>query len=345
MRIKSSLRSCSDFSNDYQFNGIDVVKFICAYLVCIIHIQPFNAELLGVSWLNDINFGLQQCLCRIAVPFYFTASGFLIFRKIDFNNFDYSRIKNYCFKILRLLGTWIVLLFVGGSGQLWYLGAVVVAVVLLSICIKKKLSMWLIFAISIVLYIIGMLGDSYYIFIEPLKSSFISKLFITGRDILFSESRDGIFIGILFVFLGMLFAKKRIILNNVVAIIGLIVSIALLFAEVFWLKSIYSYPQEYTMLIMLLPTVFFLFYLATHIKLKNRAIYKKLRIIGMLVFFMHFLGNFVAYIAILALNKTTGISLFAFQFIFAVIITTLMAITIERLSHKEKFHLLKYLYS
>lgn len=76
-------KPCCDYPVDYQFNGIDIVKFICAFLVCIIHIPPFKIDLFG---FNNFNFWLQNYLCRIAVPFYFTASGFLLFRKTEFNS-------------------------------------------------------------------------------------------------------------------------------------------------------------------------------------------------------------------------------------------------------------------
>ena len=89
--------SANKIPQDYQFNGIDIVKFICAFLVCVIHIPPFQTDLFG---LNHLNFWLQNYLCRIAVPFYFTASGFLLFRKTEFNNLNQNRIKKYCAKIL-----------------------------------------------------------------------------------------------------------------------------------------------------------------------------------------------------------------------------------------------------
>ena len=221
--------SVNKLPQNHQFNGIDIVKFICAFLVCAMHIKPFNAELLGIEKLRYLNFGLQQYLCRIAVPFYFTASGFLLFRKTEFNNLNDSRIKNYCFKILRLLGTWTFLLFVGGSGQLWYLGALVLAVIILSVLIKKDIAMRWIVLISVVLFLIGLLGDSYYGFIEPLKSFFIPKLFIVGYETIFSTTRNGVFFGLIFVLIGALFAQKRIVINSFFAIVGLFISFIIMF--------------------------------------------------------------------------------------------------------------------
>lgn len=344
--MKSMLikKSCCDYPLDYQFNGIDIVKFICAFFVCIIHIQPFNVEYWGNDKLSYLNFGLQQCLCRIAVPFYFTASGFLLFRKTEFNNLNRIRIKNYCFKILRLLGIWTFLLFVGGSEQLWYLGALVLAVIILGVLIKKEMPMRWIVLISIVLFLIGLLGDSYYGFIEHLKCFFIPKLFIVGYETIFSTTRNGVFFGLIFVFIGALFAQKRIVINNIFAIVGLIASFMLMFLEVYLLKC-YSHPKDFNMVLSLLPAIFFLFYLASHIKLKNRPVYGRLRVIGMLIFFTHLLVNYFVCLAIQFSNNKIGINLTAFQFIITIIFTTILAVIIERLSKTNRFHWLKYLFS
>lgn len=337
------IESANKLPQNHQFNGIDIVKFICAFLICIIHIKPFNSEVLGIDKLNYLNFGLQQCLCRIAVPFYFTASGFLLFRKTEFNNLNVSRIKNYCFKILRLLGTW-TLLFVGWSGQLWYLSALVLAVIILSVLIKKGIPMRWIVLISVILFFIGLLGDSYYGFIEPLKSLFIPKILIAGYDTVFSTTRNGVFFGVIFVLLGALFAQKRIVINNVFAVVGLFISLMIMLIEVYLLK-LYSHPKDYNMYLSLLPVIFFLFYIASHIKLKNRPIYKSLRIIGMIVFFTHLFVNYYVSMVIEIIYNKIGINLSAFQLIITLFFTTILAIIIERLSKTNRFQWLKYLFS
>lgn len=329
---------------DYQFNGIDIVKFICTILVCIIHIQPFNVELLGVDKLSYLNFGLQHCLCRVAVPFYFTAAGFLLFSKNEFINLNKNNIKKYCFKILRLLGTWNFILFAGGTFHLWYLGALVLAVIILSVLIKINTPMRWIVLISVMLYCLGLLGDSYYGFIEPLKNYFIPKLFIVGYETVFSTTRNGIFFGLVFVFIGALFAQKRIVINNKLAVVGLFISLILMAFEVYLLKH-YSHPKDYNMLLSLLPVTFFLFYLASHIKLKNHPIYRGLRIIGIIVFFTHLFVDYFVGLVIEIINQNTGLNLTAFQFLITLFFTIILAVIIERLSKTDKFKWMKYLFS
>lgn len=337
-------KPCCDYPSDFQFNGIDIVKFIYSFLICIIHIQLFDVEYWDIDELDYLNYVFRHYICRVAVPFYFTVSGFLLFRKTEFNNLNHSRIKNYCFKILRLLGTWTFLLFVGGSGQLWYLGALVLAVTILSVLIKKEVPMRWIVLISFVLFLIGLLGDSYYGFIEPLKSYFIPNLFIVGYETVFSTTRNGVFFGLIFVLIGALFAQKRIVINNIFAIGGLIISFVLMFLEVYLLKQ-YSHPKDYNMVLSLLPVIFFLFYLASHIKLKNRPIYGRLRVMGMLVFYTHLFVNYFVGLAIEIANNTIGINLTAFQFVITILFTTILAVTIKRLSKTNRFHWLKYLFS
>lgn len=63
-------QSVDSLPQDHKFNGIDLVKFLCAYLVCIIHVTPIKFPIAGIE-SSHISFWLQQCLCRVAVPFYF----------------------------------------------------------------------------------------------------------------------------------------------------------------------------------------------------------------------------------------------------------------------------------
>ena len=70
--------SSQNLSKKVNFNGIDVMKFLCAIFVCTIHIEPFGRNIFGV----DLNFWLMNYVCRVAVPFYFVSAGFFLFRKI-----------------------------------------------------------------------------------------------------------------------------------------------------------------------------------------------------------------------------------------------------------------------
>ena len=339
MSVRYLNRSCNELPKDYSFYGIDILKFICSFMVCAIHIQPFNS-----SNLEYLNFWLQDYLFRIAVPFYFVASGFLLFRKIDCNNINTNRIKDYCFKMIRLLGTWSFLLFIGRTAQLWYLGAVILAVIVLSILIKKKIPFKHIVIIAVILFIIGLLGNSYYGLMEPFKQYTVSKILILGYESVFPTSRNGLVFGLIFVLMGVVFAQRRVVISFVATVTGLVFSLLLMFVEVFLLRH-YSSPRGFDIVVSLLPVSFFLFYLATHIIVKEKNIYKSLRIIGMVIFFTHFLVNYFVVLTVEVLYNTIGVNLVAYQFIITIFLTTALAILIERLSRKGKYYWLRYLYS
>ncbi len=333
--------SANTMPQDHAFNCIDLVKFICAFLICIIHIRPFNTP---CPELVLLKFYLQNCFCRIAVPFYFVVSGFFLFRKTEFYDLRGDRIKTYVFKIIRLLGIWSILLFRGSQGHLWYLGALVVATILLWFLLKKNVRLGYIIALALAAFVIGLFGDTYYGFTVPLLNYTIPKLLLVGIDNVIHTTRNGFSFGLLFVLMGALFAQKRVVVNRIAAVVGFLLSFAAMFFEVYWLSN-YSDPKDYNLLICLLPTTFFLFYLVSHVNLKNRPIYGSLRIVGLLVFLSHQFVNYFVGLAITFLKDHAAVDLTAFQFTATVFLTLILAIVIERLSKTEKFCWLKYLFS
>lgn len=325
---------------DHVFNGIDVIKFVCAFLIVMIHVDPFQTNALG---LQPLNFWIKDYICRIAVPFYFVSSGFLLFRKTDLYDLDVDRIKTYVFRMIRLLGIWTVLLFRGGHEHLWYMGAVVTAVILLSILLKKGVKLGVIAAISLSAYAVGLFGDAYYGLIKHLVNYPVTKVIIVGFDNLIVTTRTGLFFGFVLVLMGALFAQRRIVINRFAAVAGLVLSFAALFLEVFLLRK-YTEPKDYNMMGFLLPAVFFLFYLSSHIQLKNRPIYARLRVIGLLVYFIHMFVDYFVDRAIAAAAQL-GPDFSAFHFMTTVCLTVILAVLIENLSRKDRFSWLKYLYS
>jgi serine/alanine racemase len=321
-------------SDTKNYNGIDLIKFLCAILVFIIHIPPFHGEV--SKFAEYVNFGLQHFACRIAVPFYFVSSGFFLFKKMPLYELDKDIIKVYCYKILRLLGVWHVLLFVGGTGHLWYLGATVIAIILLSLCFHFRIKLGYIYVIACVLYLIGLFGDSYYGIIAPLQNIAIFNLLFKGYKLAFYTTRNGVFMGFIFVLMGATFSNRKIILRTRTALIGFVVSMLCLFAEVFLLKY-NDIPIEYNMYVFLLPATFFLFSLAASIELKDRFIYRHLRNIGMVIYFSHLLVNKFTLLAASVVDKYCSIGLVRYQFVLSLSFTLLIAIFADWLSHKDKF--------
>lgn len=60
-----------------QYAALDLMKFFAAILIIVIHTSPFA----DVSFALD--FGFRSIIATIAVPFFFCASGFLFFVKLE----------------------------------------------------------------------------------------------------------------------------------------------------------------------------------------------------------------------------------------------------------------------
>lgn len=73
-------------SKQYYY-GFDIIKLIAAVCVVAIHTQP----LIGLE--DIVLFCLYDFIIRLAGPFFFMVSGFLLFSKFD-DNFD--SIENQC---------------------------------------------------------------------------------------------------------------------------------------------------------------------------------------------------------------------------------------------------------
>lgn len=333
--------SLHEAPGDHAFNGIDLFKFICAFMVCIIHVPLFQTSLFG---LDRFNFYLQNCFCRIAVPFFFVSSGFLLFRKTDLYDLNTDRIKAYILKTVRLFGVWMVVLLPFGHRHLWYLSALIVAAALLSILLKKGVKIGVIAALALALYVIGLCGDAYRSLLDPLMANPVLRLPILAMDNLIPTTRNGLFFGFVYMLMGALFAHRRIVIPKVVSFFGLLVSLAGLLLEARWLRA-NSTPPDYNILVFLLPTVFFAFDLTAHLNLKNRPIYGRLRVIGVLVYFGHTLVHHYESIAFDFFKSATGIDPAVVDCVTMIALTFVLAVAVERLSRRPKLYWLRYLYS
>ena len=63
-----------------QYASIDIARYVSALLVVCIHTFPF----LEIS--ETFNTYFIHTVCRLAVPFFFTTSGFFFFRNYDAKN-------------------------------------------------------------------------------------------------------------------------------------------------------------------------------------------------------------------------------------------------------------------
>lgn len=209
-----------------EYRVLDVMKFVMAIVVVAIHTRP------ELSFSSLIVRNFFEAVYSIAVPFFFMASGFLLFRKISLPLTDEGklRIKSYLKRMCKLYVLWTIVYFpltvygfyldgisplkavavffrnfllVGEnymSWPLWYLLALVVAVSIIYILLKLKVSKGWIVIISIMMALIGVGLD--YCKENSLMPQ-ITDLYFTA----FLKTRNGFFVGFLYVALGMFFSK------------------------------------------------------------------------------------------------------------------------------------------
>lgn len=309
-------------TNSKCYNSIDVMKFICAILVVAIHTSPFE------SYSRILNQGLG-ILTRLPVPFFFTTSSYLFFSKIEIDNignkYNNNKLKNYLKRIVKLYILWSIIyfpfnlyemikndniistnmiiyirnfIFVGSFDTLWYLPALVMSITI-TYFLLKYVSLGKVIGVSIILYIIGLLGSTYYGVISDVEVivnifKYYNKFFIT--------TRNGLFYGTIFVSIGAYIAKYKsnLSINPKLCLIGLITSIILLAIESFIVIKL-NINRETIMWIGMIPSTVFLVLLCINLKIKNSRYFKACRKLSTLIYTSHglfiiimpfFLGEF-----------------------------------------------------
>lgn len=349
------------------YNAIDAVKFLCAIMIVMLHIAPFGEN----ETFYFANFIIQKWAVRISVPFFFVASGYFLYRKTNYENFILQPTKNYLLKILRLYILWTIIyfplclgwiinnkkgtlhaflgwvrdfLFTGSYTQLWYLNATIVGGLICSLLLYKKIKIKYILIAASALYAVGLLAQSWFGVIRPLKDMFPSiwsMLKIAEKVIV--TTRNGVFEAFLFMGIGMLFAFKKIKIPKRAAVAGFSLSYLFMLAELI-IVNYFNFSREYDIYAFLVPTAFFMFYIVKNTQLRNKKIYPILRQLSTLIFLMHLwieklVSKFFEYCFDFELKAT------CWDFIITLIITIVTSLIIIRLSENRRFQWLKKLYS
>ena len=277
-----------------SYAGIDYFRLIAALLIISIHTSPF------VSFSQIGDFMFTRIIARVAVPFFFMASGFFLISRYASNTerlcafikktvliygaailiYIPINIYNGYFKIDNLLPNIIKdIVFDGTLYHLWYLPASIIGAVIAWYLLKKT-NYSIAFLITFALYIIGLFGDSYYGIAENVSclNNFYNLIFQVS-----DYTRNGIFFApIYFVFGGYVSDNQnRPSLKK--SITGFIVCFALMFGEAFILHYL-NLQRHDSMYVFLLPSVYFLFNILLYIKGKS---HKELRRISLIIYIIH----------------------------------------------------------
>ncbi len=278
-----------------RYATLDIFRVIAAFLIIAIHTAPF----LSINETADFIF--VHIIARAAVPFFFMVTGYFLYLSMEKGNkFSLKRTLNkligiYIFGIflylpLNLYGSYfnqtnlpfqIVkdLIFDGTFYHLWYLPATIIGILLLKLLLRK-FPMPYVFIITLALYIIGLGGDSYYGIVTQISA--VNKIY----DFLFKimdYTRNGLFFAPVYLFLGAWIAYSKHKIKAQFAVIGLIISNALLLTEGLLLHN-FNVQRHDSMYIMLLPCMYFLFSILLQC---NGNSMKELRILSMVIYLIH----------------------------------------------------------
>jgi len=258
--------------------SIDKFRIIAAILIIAIHIFPF------ASINETVDFVFTHVICRIGVPFFFMITGYFVLPKAME---DKNKLIKYTLKIIKIYVICILIylpinLYAGQLNNitiieaiknicingtfyhLWYFPAVILGIWVTYFFIKhlnKTLSI-----ISIViLYVIGIFGDSYFGISK--QSIIISKIY----DAIFmiaDYTRNGLFFAPIFISLGYSFNNmKNKISQNKSAIFTIIFTFFMIFEGII-LKH-FNLQKHDSMYFMLVPTMFFIFNILVQINNEN----------------------------------------------------------------------------
>ena len=289
-----------------QYASIDIARYVSALLVVCIHTFPF----LEIS--ETFNTYFIHTVCRLAVPFFFTTSGFFFFRNYDSENEDLNetRLKKALIRLFRIYLIWTIIylpytifdythtgfhikylftyvrdFFLNGSYyHLWFLPALMLADVIVY-CLYKKKGLNFTLLITFILYFVGYLINVY----TPIWESIPGVSFFFGFFTkTLSTARNGIFFGPMFIAIGLLLSRTRR-LPKKVSLIGFLTSFVLFFAEVSLYRHFGILRDLTSMYICLIPAIYFLVNYLLKINIPYRKMFAILRHDSLMIYTSHIL--------------------------------------------------------
>ena len=259
------------------YGGLDYFKMAAAFLVVAIHTSPLAS-------LNEgADFIFTRVIARTAVPFFFMVTGFFLLpRYLFFHSMDsrpvfkllkkdlilyiiavmlYLPVNLYAGQLKNVtVGGFFRMFFVDGTFyHLWYLPAAIFGILFVWF-LGCRLPFQVLAGISLILYGVGLFGDSYYGLVEqlPLGKRVYDMLFSVS-----SYTRNGLFFAPVFLLMGAAASRKVPASSKgesrfLVDLAGTVASLALMAGEALTLRK-WNLQRHDSMYVMLIPTMFFLF--------------------------------------------------------------------------------------
>ena len=305
-----------------RYVAIDIFRIVCSLLVVAIHCSIF------IEQYSELYFIINNIISRIAVPFFFMTTGYFFYKKYSKNSNIlkitilkllqiyilwsiiylaielYSKAKTNSINIGYLIGMIKRIIFSGSNAILWYIPASIISLIFISFFIKKNRFKSL-FIVGLALYIFGMLGNSYNGIVHNTKFQQLINIY----NIIFTNSKNGLCMGVIFISLGIFINKyninKKLQRNNLL----LVISILIMITEIAILNK-YLNITSFDMYISLLFVVPLIFIILTKIKVNIKINSELFRNISLYIYVSHgvFLIITRAILEYLNLNAIKGIS-------------------------------------
>lgn len=286
---------------EQKYGGLDLFRPAAALLVLAIHTSPL------ASFSSDADFFLTRILARIAVPFFFMVTGQFI---LSSGASVLRYVKKLCiiylaaillylplgiyaghYRELTPTGVFKMLFFDGTFYHLWYFPACILGLLLVTLFGRFLRPGW-VAAFSAVLYVMGLLGDSYFGLTAkiPLLSHCYHAMFRV-----FSYTRNGLFFAPLFLVLGALAGSRPTadIDNKGHGLLrcptpwqkalALTLSFAAMTAEAFTLRNL-GFQRHDSMYLFLVPVAYFLYQCLLSVPAVSR---KSLRSAATWIYLLH----------------------------------------------------------
>lgn len=298
-----------------HYGQIDSFRIAASFLIIAIHTGP-------LSFINETaDFLFTYCFARIGVPFFLMATGYFVLAPCFRNKFKQTAgLKKFLLKttVIYLAATLLYLpinlyaghgslhpgiwlkdfIFDGTFYHLWYLPAAILGCLFL-VLLLKRLSLFAVTVITLLLYAAGLLGDSYYHLLDKLPAAASFYDFLFGIS---SYTRNGIFYAPVFLLLGLFLRRYKT--NFSVSLLAFCFGISMtgMLAEGY-ITFVSSLQRHNSMYVFLLPCMFFLFQLL--LKIPGRSS-RLLRNASLLIYILHP----ICIIGVRGIAKVTGLSAF-----------------------------------
>lgn len=320
--------------------NMDKFRILCAIFIIAIHTYPF------VTVNQNLEIIFTHIICRVGVPFFLMVTGYFVLPKAINNK---QKLVEYTKKILKIYILSILLylpiniysgnisnsileiikyIFINGTFyHLWYFPALILGIWIVYYLIKK-LNKKTIVTILLVLYIIGLFGDSYYKLGNSIN--FVS-LFYNVIFNIFDYTRNGLFYTPIFLYLGYAFNTRKLKIKN--SLVLFIISLILMIIEGLIINH-YHIQKHDSMYIMLIPVMIFLFSLILNTSTSNN---KKLRNLSTIIYIIHPL----IIVLVRLLSKVFSLEIMVTNSLVHFVLVTILSILFSIIYEKIKSKLLK----